>query len=121
MCFLHLRFWASGSEPDPKQAELEPWVGVARVRQGLRERKLLIFLGLFAAAFQGIPYSGRCNCNAPESRSPAQTPQAAIRFAFIRSSRALTCAAARSMTTAPLKLQSVHGLERTSVQASDVA
>ena len=53
------------------------------------------------AATQDILHSARCNCDAPKSRSLAQTPQAAIRFAFIRSSRALTRAAARSMTTCP--------------------
>jgi hypothetical protein len=34
-----------------------------------------------AAAFQDILHSARCNCNAPKSPAPAQTPQAAIRFA----------------------------------------
>ena len=52
------------------------------------------------AASQDILHPARCNCNTPKSGSPAQTPQAAIRFAFNRSCRALTRAAARSMTTA---------------------
>ena len=61
-------------------------------------------LGLIASAArsQDILHSARCNCNAPKSRPAAQTPQVAIRFAFIRSWRALTRAAARSMATASL-------------------
>ena len=61
------------------------------------------FAGLVTvpAATQDIPHSARRNCSAPKSCPPAQTPQAAIRFAFIRSWCALTRAAARSVTTAP--------------------
>jgi len=57
-------------------------------------------VGFFPAASQDILHSAVCNCNAPKSGRPAQTPQAAARFAFMRSWRALTRAAARSMTTA---------------------
>jgi hypothetical protein len=68
-----------------------------------------------AAAFQDILHSTRCNCNAPKSGSPAQTPQAAIRFAFIRPWRALTRAAARSMTTASLGTK--YGLPASQITA----
>ena len=47
-------------------------------------------MGRVTAASQDIPHSVLCNCNAPKSGSPAHIPQAAIRFGFIRSWRALT-------------------------------